>query len=196
MRTTYRSPHVVVVDSADTSSTYLDAEKPISTRLFSAKIAWGLLNPVDCSYTLVFECEKGTRDQFIHVLSDDPYTDEEKAKFLALFATYDKVTIKDLRAVETKPEGPYCVYEEEEDVLSVRVGTNKWRWRLGVTIYTRNLSTADIAALCNPHKCEARVNAFTKDNALVSYFNLGTLTPEEMLKYDCFSLISVSNKEH
>lgn len=192
MKTTYRAHNVVVVDTGDTSDTYLDAEKPLSTRLFSAKVAWALLDPVDCSYTLVFEREEGNRT--VPVPSDYPYLNKEKAQLLALFATYDKVTIKDLRAVEPKPEGPHCTAAGE--YLVAHVGTRSWYWVTGETIYTRNLSTADIATLCNPHRCEARVNAFTEDNALVSYFSLGTLTPEEMLKYERFSLISVSSKEH
>lgn len=192
MKTTYQSPYVVVIDTGNLSDTYLDAEKPISTRLFSAKVAWALLSPVDCSYTLVFEREED--DALVPILRDDPYTDEEKARLLALFAQYDKVTIKNLTAVEPKPEGPYCTAADK--YLRIHAGTRSWDWVTGGAIYKRSLNTADIAALCNPHRCEARVNAFTEDNALVSYFSLGTLTPEEMLKYERFSLISVSSKEH
>lgn len=172
----------------------IDIDSTVSTLYALVHEAWALLSPVDCSYTLVFEDgEQGSTT--ISVFGDCPNTDEEKAKFLALFATHDKVTIEDLTAVEPKPEGPYCIYEEEEDVLGVRAGTNKWRRPLGVTIYKRNLNTADIAALCNPHKCEARVRAATENESLILYCNLGTVTPEEMLKYDRFSLISVRGKE-
>ena len=192
MKTTYRAHNVVVVDTEDTSSTYLDAEKPISTRLFSAKVAWALLSPADCSYTLVFEREGD--DALVPILRDDPYTDEKKARLLALFAQYDKVTIKNLTAVEPKPEGPYCTAADK--YLRIHAGTRSWDWVTGGAIYKRSLSTADIAALCNPHKCEARVEACTEDESLLSYFNLGTLTPEEMLKYDRFHLILVRSRRH
>lgn len=189
MKTTYRAHNVVVVDTEDTSDTYLDAEKPISTRLFSAKVAWALLHPVDCSYTLVFSSEGK-----VPCTVNTPEEYAERKDTLPLFAAYDKVTIKNLCAVEPKPEGPYCTAAGK--YLYIHAGTRSWNWVVSGTIYTRNLSTADIAALCNPYRCEARVNAFTKDNALVSYFSLGTLTPEEMLKYERFALIAVRGKEH
>lgn len=192
MRTTYRSKHVVVVDTGNLSATCLDAGVPISTDLFSAKVAWALLSPVDCSYTLVFEREGD--DALVPILSDDPHTDEEKARLLALFVTYDKITVKNLTADEPKPKGPYCTAVDK--YLCIHAGTRLWNWATGGAIYKRNLSTADITALCNPHKCKARIEAATQDGSLISYLNLGTLTPEEMLRYDRFHLISVLRKEH
>lgn len=191
MKTTYRSPYVVVVDTEDTSSTYLDAEKPISTRLFSAKVAWGLLNPVDCSYTLVFSSEGK-----VPCTVDMPEEHAERKDTLALFAVYDKITVKDLRAVEPKPKGPYCTAAMGNSGLTVETGCQKWHWRVGRTVHISDLTTGDITALCNPHKCEVKVNACTEDESLISYFTLGILTPEEMLRYDRFTMTLVRNKEH
>lgn len=193
MKTVYRSPYVVVVDTEDTSDTYLDAEKPISTRLFSAKVAWGLLSPVDCSYTLFFERGE-EHNVFVSISGDNPHTAEEKAKFLAPFATFDKVTIKNLRAVVREPQGPHCKVVGGN--LQLRVGTQTITWP---TVTIKNLSwlgTAHLAAICNPHKCNVRIKAVGPNEHKVTYFTAGkAMTPGDLFEYEYLELISAEPSE-
>ena len=51
-----------------------------------------------------------------------------------------------------------------------------------------------LKALCNPRRVKAGIRAEGRDGALVSFFDLGTLTPEEMLEYDAFTLLSVEEE--
>lgn len=172
---------------------------------FSMAEATALLNPVDCAYTLVFTRGEGVYLEQTTISVSVEYSDIRKPNCgismskdhaLGYFAHYDTVEIQNLRAVEPKPDGPYCTGAMGNNGLIVERGSQSWHWRVGRTVHISDLTTGDITALCNPHKCEVKINACTEDESLISYFTLGILTPEEMLKYDRFTMTLVRNKEH
>lgn len=102
----------------------------------------------------------------------------------------------------TDPEAPYCRFHKsqfnflricpEGDTSSER----DWYWAASNSILNMDkIPREHLEALCNPRKVKARVRAEGKGSALISFFDLGTLTPDEMLEYDVFMLLNVE-EEH
>lgn len=103
---------------------------------------------------------------------------------------------------ETRPEVPYCRFHKsrinflricpEGDTSSDR----DWYWAVSNSILNMDkIPREHLEALCNPRKVKASVRAESREGTLFSFFDLGTLTPEEMLEYDAFTLLSIE-EEH
>lgn len=102
---------------------------------------------------------------------------------------------------ETNPEVPYCRFHKsrlnflricpEGDTSS----DGDWYWTASNVILNMDkIPHEHLKALCNPRRVKASIRAEGRDGALVSFFDLGTLTPEEMLEYDAFTLLSVEEE--
>lgn len=163
--------------------------------------AMALLSPADCAYTLVFTRGKG-EDAEVACLDVSPndvvknphMLSMSKDHALGYFAHYDTVEITGLRAVVPEPQGPHC--RMHGSYLYLHTGLTKQAWAKCTRNYLGDLSTTDLAAICNPHKCDVRIKAVGPNEHKVTYFTAGkAMEPGDLLEYEYLKLISAEPSE-
>jgi hypothetical protein len=171
---------------------------------FSMAEATALLNPVDCAYTLVFTRGEGVYLEQTTISVSVEYSDIRKPNCgismskdhaLGYFAHYDTVEIQNLRAVIPEPTEPHC--RMHGSCLFLHTGSRKKVWDKGTRNYLGGLSTKDLSAICNPHKCNVRIKAVGPNEHKITYFTAGkAMTPGDLLEYDYLDLIGAEPEEN
>jgi hypothetical protein len=171
---------------------------------FTVAEAMAILSPVDCAYTLVFTRGKGVYLEQTTISVSAEHRDIRKPncgismskdEALLYFAHYNTVELTDLRAIIPEPEGPHC--RIQDNFLRIHRGDEQWIWMKTERIYLGgDLSTTDLAAICNPHKCNVRIKAVGPNAHKVTYFTAGkAMTPGDLLEYEYLELISAEPSE-
>lgn len=172
---------------------------------FTVAEAMALLNPVDCAYTLVFTRGEGVYLEQTTISVSAEHRDirrphcgisMSKDEALPYFAHYDTVELTDLRAIIPEPTGPHC--RIQGNFLRIHRGDEQWIWMKTERIYLGgDLSTTDLAAICNPHKCNVRIKAVGPNAHKVTYFTAGkAMTPGDLLEYEYLELIGAEPEEN